>query len=73
MKGSVSAVMCLENVKSMVVPFNVVDLDISDTQSRLNVSLMNLRNLSSDFTFWLKSPHRRIGILGSTCRNGGTY
>ena len=35
MKGSISAVMCLAKVKSIVVPFNVVDLETFDTQSRL--------------------------------------
>ena len=73
MKGSVSAVMCLAKVKSIVVPFNVVDLETFDTQSRLYVFFMKLRNELSGFTFLLKSPHRRIGILESTCTNGGTY
>lgn len=40
MKGSVSSVMCLEKVKSMVVPLSVVDLLTSDAQSRLNMSFM---------------------------------
>lgn len=42
MKGSVSAVMCLAKVKSMVVSFNVVDLETFDTQSRLYVYFMKL-------------------------------
>ncbi|GBP29791.1 hypothetical protein EVAR_94631_1 [Eumeta japonica] len=59
--------MCLEKVKSMVVPLSVVDLLTSDAQSRSYISFMNLRNLSSVFTFVLKSPQRRIGTSGSTC------
>ena len=73
MKGSVSSLMCLEKVKSMVVPPSVVELLTSDAQSTLNMSFMNLMNVSSFFTFVLKSPQRRIGISVSTSMMGCTY
>ena len=60
-EGSVSSLMCLEKVKSMVVPPSVVELLTSDAQSTLYMSFMNLINVSSFFTFVLKSPQRRIG------------
>ena len=72
MKGSVSSLMCLEKIKSMVVPPSVVELLTSDAQSTLNMSFMNLMNVSSFFTFVLKSPQRRIGISVSTSMMGCT-
>lgn len=65
--------MCLEKVKSMVVLLSVVDLLTSDAHSRLYISFMNSRNVSSFFTFVLKSPQRRIGTLVSTNMIGCTY
>lgn len=73
-KGSVSSVMCLEKVKTMVVPPDVVDLFTSDTHSRLYVSFMYLRNPLSFFTFILESPQRRIGTSALiSIKNGGAY
>lgn len=74
-KGSVSSVMCLEKVKTMVVPPGVVDLFTSDTHSRLYVSFMYLSNASSFFTFILESPQRRIGTSAAliSIKNGSAY
>lgn len=73
MKGTVSSVMCIETVKSTMVPLSVVDLLMSDAQSRLNMSFMNLRNVSTFFTFVLKSPQKIIGTSVSTFMMEFTY